>query len=58
MGLFPETASQYSSAALNELQAVLSLDLAGEAGNYCLTTRSGVTDYIHMLRNTRFSVHG
>ena len=32
VGLFPEIASQYSSMALNELQAVLSLDRAGEAG--------------------------
>ena len=32
MGLFPETASQYSMVALNELQAILSRDRAGEAG--------------------------
>ena len=58
VGLFPETASQYSSVALNELQAVLSLDCAGEAGKF-LSYHALGSDTLHLYaRNTRFSVHG
>lgn len=54
VGLFPETASQYSSVALNELQAVLLLDCAGEAGKILSYHPLGVTDYIHMPETPDF----
>ena len=46
--LFPETASQYSLTALNELQVIFLHGRAGEAGSHLLILHLVVTDVIYI----------